>query len=406
MYDYKTDGMKQKAFTLLEILLVVAAIGILAAIVIVAINPQRQLAHGRDAKRKIDIKTINNSIEQYRIDNGALPKSIQAIAVDAPTALCKSSTQDIELTFYTRTDDGVRLFVDGTPVIDRWVNQGPTVYSGNISLPAGSSANIRMEYYENSGGAVAELEWEHVNQMREYLTGDDVDSLVSQGTQGFDGTYYSNMNFTGTGTYRLDDEINFDWGNGNVGPTLEGDTVSVRWEGVLQVPSLCVSLSDFIPTYVVDLPQDPSIGTSEDSGYKVVRDENNNISVIPSGAEMDRVIATTDVSNICQDREFTFLTRTDDGVRLWVNDTQIINRWVNQGPTTHSSSISLDLETRYPIVMEYYENGGGAVAELMWSYLGQIQQIIPSQYLFTGNQNGLGGTYYNNRDLTGTGTYR
>jgi len=69
--------VKKSAFTLLEILLVVALLAILAGIVILAINPARQLAKTRNAQRSVDVNTILNAAYQYAIDNnGTVPASI------------------------------------------------------------------------------------------------------------------------------------------------------------------------------------------------------------------------------------------------------------------------------------------------------------------------------------------
>ena len=84
---FNLNKNSQSGFTLLEILLVVAAIGILAGIVIFAINPAKQLGATRDAQRKVDINTILNATYQYIIDNNGLPPSITS----SSTEICRTS---------------------------------------------------------------------------------------------------------------------------------------------------------------------------------------------------------------------------------------------------------------------------------------------------------------------------
>jgi type IV pilus assembly protein PilA len=85
-----------KGFTLLEVLLVVAIISILAGIVILAINPSKQLGDTRNANRRADVNTILNAVYQYSIDNnGALPGTNNTQAdtkiTTSPVEVCKST---------------------------------------------------------------------------------------------------------------------------------------------------------------------------------------------------------------------------------------------------------------------------------------------------------------------------
>jgi len=123
--------------------------------------------------------------------------------------------------FYTRTDDGVRLFVDGRLLIDRWQPMSATTYSGDIQLAAGDHA-IRMEYYERSGVASARLWWEPIG-------------VPPVPEDRWRGEYYPNRSLIGSPRLvRYDSDVRFNWGMGSPDPSIPADNFSVRWTRNLQ----------------------------------------------------------------------------------------------------------------------------------------------------------------------------
>ena len=92
-----------------------------------------------------------------------------------------------EYTFYTTSDDGVRLWIDDQLLIDNWTIHAATVDTGKIILQAGQRYDIRMEYYENEGQAVAKLEWSSASQTREVIP---ASQLYAAGTVERNGSVY------------------------------------------------------------------------------------------------------------------------------------------------------------------------------------------------------------------------
>ncbi|MEK7173723.1 MAG: type II secretion system protein [Patescibacteria group bacterium] len=95
---------KTAGFTLIEILLVVAILAILAGIVIIAVNPARQLAQANNSQRRADVTTILNAAYQYALDNnGTIPAAITT----TETEICKTGgtcTGLIDLGVLTTTE--------------------------------------------------------------------------------------------------------------------------------------------------------------------------------------------------------------------------------------------------------------------------------------------------------------
>lgn len=72
-------------------------------------------------------------------------------------------------TFYTNSDDGVRLFIDGNLIIDNWTDHAPTENTGTFTLNANQPVSITLEFYENGGGAVIELSWSSASNSKQII---------------------------------------------------------------------------------------------------------------------------------------------------------------------------------------------------------------------------------------------
>jgi len=160
--------------------------------------------------------------------------------------------------------------------------------------------------------------------------GDDINDCTpigdtNPGGTGLSATYFNNQNFTNPVLERVDATINFDWQLGSPASNISGDTYSILWEGEIQVPR--------------------------------------------SGT-------------------YTFYTNSDDGVRLWVNNKQMVDNWTVHAPTEDIGMITLNAGQKYDIRLEYFEETGGAAMQLRWSGPGILKSIVPARYLFPLNSSG------------------
>lgn len=142
-------------------------------------------------------------------------------------------------------------------------------------------------------------------------------AVVGSGT-GLTGQYFKDSALSTLVKTQVDPQVNFNWGIGSPGTSIGTDNFSVRWSG--------------------------QVLTQEGGTY-------------------------------------SFSTSTDDGVRLWVDGTLVVDKWTTSG--TFSANVTLAANTKVSLKMEYRELTGSASAQLKWTKPGASAPIlIPKPQLF------------------------
>jgi hypothetical protein len=122
--------------------------------------------------------------------------------------------------FTATMDDGMRVWVNDNEIISSWNDSQAHTVVTDVYIPAGEH-DLKVEYYEATGGAVAQFSWGPVS---------------SVGAANWLGEYFNNKNLFGQPTLvRNDGTINFDWGTGKPADSINGDNFSVRWTQTLNL---------------------------------------------------------------------------------------------------------------------------------------------------------------------------
>ena len=116
-----------------------------------------------------------------------------------------------EYTFSTVSDDGVRLWIGDTLLVENWTDHGATEDSGKMRLTAGEPADLRFDFYQGMGGAVARLLWTRPDGVTEVVPTDRL-SVPGGGAPGLRAEYFEGPNLTGTpALVRTEDTVDFEW---------------------------------------------------------------------------------------------------------------------------------------------------------------------------------------------------
>jgi alpha-D-xyloside xylohydrolase len=66
--------------------------------------------------------------------------------------------------------------------------------------------------------------------------------------------------------------------------------------------------------------------------------------------------------------DYTFVTTSDDGVRLWIDDKLVIDDWSNHSARDDSATIQFDAHSRHKLRMDYFQDTRDAIARLAWRH--------------------------------------
>lgn len=322
--------------------------------------------------------------------------------------------------FHVRSDDGCRLWVDGKLLVDEWHDSAETIYSASVFLAQGAHP-VALEYYERAGGATVGLWWEYEDAFPNWK-----------------GEYFANTTLAGAPALVRDDEqVDFAWGLAAPAPEMPADGFSVQWtrkwyflagthrfyakawDGVRVWFDDALVIDEWHTgtdtTYAGDIQVADAgwhtvriayynqAGKAEVkvswealisyAGWKGEYFSNRDLRGQPVFVRDDPTLSFEwglgspgpgigqDNFSVRWTREMEFAAGTyeftvvvDDGVRVWLDDWSVLDRWQDGIRRTYTAVFEGLSAGRHTIRVEYYEHRGEAVLRFWWTKQTAVQR--------------------------------
>ena len=213
-------------------------------------------------------------------------------------------------TFRLGADDGIRMWIDVTQIVNEWhgAPNGYATYTVTLDGLTAGPHDLRVEYYEATGNAGVQVQWYQGTSGAPAAAPASATSSTAgaNSAASWSAQYFNNTDLSGSpAVSRTDGKIDFNWATGSPDPALQADNFSARWTATVNFP-------------------------------------------------------TTGV--------WSFRVGADDGIRMWVDVTQIIDEWhgAANGFATYSVTLNQLTAGDHALRVEYYESSGPAGARGEW----------------------------------------
>ena len=279
-----------------------------------------------------------------------------------------------------RHDDGVRLFVDGVTVIDRWGPSGGDLDTTLLEFGAGETHHIRIDYYQGAGGALVEFVW-RVPGGSELVP---VPASVLSPSVDTDGDGVNDVcGYADCNANLVPDALEIANGgdcdgNGELDVCQAADDCNSNG-----IPDACDALVDeglfaeyyaseggvgrFSRRSVARIDPVVDFDWGETGPYGLPKDS---FSVAWSGS-----VVATDAGGL-----YEFVIQVDDGLRFWIDDELLIDVW-EANFDTQFASVEFEANTVHTIRIEMFDLGGSAGCRLSWRPPGEGLGLVPASNL-------------------------
>lgn len=218
-------------------------------------------------------------------------------------------------TFEAGVDDGIRVWIDNTIIINEWHGSpgGYATYKNSIDQLTAGDHDLKVEYYEATGDAAVKVSWYAGDSPGDSGSGSGSSPPPAGQVYGpatWAAEYFDNATLAGSPQVtRTDGDINFNWADGSPDAAIPADNFSARWTTTVNFPST---------------------GT------------------------------------------WLFKAGADDGVRVWIDSTLLIDEWQSdRGYTNYENEIQQLTAGDHQLKVEYYEAAGLAGIQVRWWPVGQ-----------------------------------